>query len=65
MPKIKVEPPITRLELHYLHEEGMSRYRVWNAHWFHDQFEVVLPEEFETLKAVCAKYSIPLNEQAD
>lgn len=51
--------------LHFFHEEGMSRYRVWNPTWFHDQFEIMTPAEFRELSSTCRRFGIKLEEQFD
>lgn len=53
------------LEIHFIHEEGMGRYRVWNPNWFSDMFETLSPEEFRLVSSICRRLGIHMKEVHD
>lgn len=56
-----------KLELYFRPHEygGLNRVRVWRNNWGGDQFEILSRAEFETLRAICMRFAIPMIEQED
>lgn len=52
-------PPLLILNWRY-HDQ--TRVRAWLSHWAWDQFETMTVEQFEEVKRVFERFSIPVKE---
>lgn len=49
-------PPFTRGEIHFIRDEHMTRYRVWQNNW-NGQFDLMSYDEFAVLKKLANQFN--------